>query len=182
MGTSTFRAGEETVGEGERPKVATVAILLMVATGFAGIALGVYFAGWGGNLFAGLLLFFLGIAYAYGGRGLYQGESWGWGAGVFAGAFYVLLGIFLLPLAAVTLVPAVVVIVLLFRVREYYGMVRYDEDAEVQKRDDLRAERTANPNVVHCPRCGSTSLWIAPDGSAYCENCKTGIISVKPAA
>jgi len=169
------------VAEGERPKEATAAIGLIVAAGIVEIVLGVYFLLYGGNLLGGLLFLLLGVAYALGGRALLAGESWGWGAGVFAGAFYVLFGLLLLPLAAVTMVLAIVVIVLLFRVREYYGMVRYDPDEEERQKQDLRAQRTANPEDVHCPKCGGTSLWIAPDGSAYCESCRTGTISMRRA-
>ncbi len=171
-------AGTGLGGKEGRPQIATVAIYGMIAGGALGIGLGVYLLVWGGNLLAGLLYLLLGFAYAYGGRGLINGESWGWGAGVFAGIFFVLFGLVLLPLGAVTLVPAVVVMVLLFRVREYYGMVRYDPDEEETRKDELRALRTANPGGVRCPHCGAVSLWIARDGSAFCESCKTGTISL----
>ena len=31
-----------------------------------------------------------------------------------------------------------------------------------------------NDDGLHCPRCGSTDLHIASDGSAYCNNCRHG--------
>lgn len=169
----------EPTGEA-RPTLATAAVYLMFVTGLAGIALGLYFTVAQGGLLAGILFVVLGGAYALGGRALHRGDSWGWGAGMIAGAFFVLLGILLLPLAAITLALAVITVVLLYRVREFYGMVRFDAEAEERTKAALRAERTANPEGLHCPHCGGTALWIAPDGSAWCEACKTGIISVKP--
>lgn len=165
---------------GARPREATVAILLMLLAGAAGLALGLYFVIWGGNFFGGLLILALGATYVLGGRALRRGQSWGWGAGLFAGGVLLILGVFLLPLAAPTMALAVGVIVLLFRTREYYGMVRADPEEEDRRREELRAQRMANPERLHCPHCGSTQLWIAADGSAFCETCETGTISVKP--
>lgn len=162
-----------------RPREATVAIYLMLVTGAIALALSVYWMAWGGNLLGGILVLFLGIAYLYGGRALRDGESWGWGAGVFAGIFFALFGIFLLPFGAILVVLAVVVMVLLFRVRSYFGMVRYDPGEDDKKKQELETLRTSNPEALHCPRCGSTRLWIAPDGSAFCLDCKTGTISLR---
>jgi hypothetical protein len=182
-GTQKNSAPVEDAGaKGGRPAIATAAIDVMIVGGFLGLGLGVYLMIWGGNLLAGFLFLLLGFAYAYGGRGLLVGESWGWGAGVFAGLFLILFGLLILPLGLLTLVPAAIVIVLLLRVREYYGMIRFDPDEEERKKDELRAARTANPEALHCPHCGATTLWIAADSSAFCDTCKTGTISIKTSA
>ena len=171
------------MAEGERPLAATAAIFLMIGAGAFGLALGAYhFLLGGGNPLGGFLFLIVGIAYAYGGRALHKGESWGWGAGVFAGAFYFLLGIFLLPWAAVGMALAAVVIVLLLLAREYYGMVRFDPKEEERRKTETKAQRMSNPEGLHCPHCGSVALWVAPDGSAFCDTCKTGTISIRPAA
>jgi hypothetical protein len=94
--------------------------------------------------------------------------------------FVVPLGLFLLPYSAVLIVLAILVDVLLFRVREYYGMVRYDREGEERAKKELATERTSNPEGLHCPRCGSTRLWVAPDHSAFCQNCRAGTISLNP--
>ena len=171
------------MAEGERPLAATAAIFLMIGAGAFGLALGAYhlLLG-GGNPLGGFLFLIVGIAYAYGGRALHKGEGWGWGAGVFAGAFYFLLGIFLLPWAAVGMALAAVVIVLLLLAREYYGMVRFDPKEEERRKTETKAQRMSNPEGLHCPHCGSVALWVAPDGSAFCDTCKTGTISIRPAA
>jgi len=170
----------EVPGKGDgRPREATVAIYLMLATGAIALALSLYWMFWGNNILGGTIVLLLGIAYVYGGRALHKGESWGWGAGVFAGIFVLLFGLFLLPYAAVLIVLAIVVIVLLFRAREYFGMVRYDRDEEERAKKDLESQRTSNPEGLLCPRCGSTRLWVAPDGSAFCLNCRAGTISLK---
>jgi hypothetical protein len=165
-------------GDG-RPLEATVAIYLMLATGAIALALSLYWMFWGNNILGGTIILLLGIAYVYGGRALRKGESWGWGAGVFAGIFVLLFGLFLLPYAAVLIVLAIVVIVLLFRVREYFGMVRFDREGEERAKQELESHRTSNPEGLHCPRCGSTRLWVASDSSAFCLNCRTGTISLK---
>ena len=165
-----------------RPTAATAAIGLMLVAGGVDLGLGVYWALWGGNALGGLFFLFVGIAYLYGGRGLYAGESWGWGAGIMAGAFAILFGVPLLPFGAIPSVLAVVVIVPLVLVREYYGMVRYRPKEEERQKEERHAERTRNPEGLHCPHCGSTRLWIAADGSAYCDNCKTGTIALRPTA
>lgn len=167
---------------GGRPKPAAVAVYLMVASGLGTIGLAVYFLVTGKSGFGAVLLIALGFVYAYGGRGLMKDESWGWGAGVFGGVLYLLLGYFIhlyvLPFMGI----AVVVIALLFLSREYYGMVRFDPDEEDRRKQELRAARTANPQGVHCPKCGSAGLWISEDGSAWCESCKAGIIALRPNA
>jgi len=162
-----------------RPMEATVAIYLMLVTGAIALALSVYWMVWGNNLLGGILVLLLGIAYLYGGRALRDGESWGWGAGVFAGVFYVFFGLFMLPLAAILIVLAVVVMFLLYRVRDYFGMVRSDPEEEDRRKKELETQRTLNPEGLHCPRCGSTRLWVAPDGSAFCQECRTGTISLR---
>ena len=167
---------------GERPAFATAAIYLMIASGLGTIGLAVYFLVVGTGGFGVLILFALGFVYAYGGRGLTKGESWGWGAGVFGGVLYLLLGYFIHIFVVVFMGLAIVVIALLYQSREYYGMVRFDPDEEDRRKKELRALRMANPRALHCPKCGSTSLWIAEDGSASCESCKTGIISIQRAA
>lgn len=170
------------MAEAGRPKEATVAILLMFAGGAAAIGLAVFFGTVRGDVLAALLFLILGVGYVFGGRGLQRGESWGWGAGVFAGALYVLFGAFLLPWAAVTMALAIGVVFLLLRVRAYYGMVRHDPEEDERKSVELRTARTGNRAGLHCPHCGSTLLWIATDGSAVCENCKIGTISIQPPA
>jgi hypothetical protein len=162
-----------------RPREAILAIWLMIAGGAVSIALSVYWMLWGGNALGGFLVLLLGIAYMYGGRALRAGESWGWGAGVFAGVFYVFFGLFMLPLAAILIVLAIVVMFLLYRVRDYFGMVRYDPEEEERRKKELETQRTSNPEGLHCPRCGSTRLWVAPDGSAFCQECRTGTISLR---
>ena len=164
-----------------RPTLATAAIFLMTGTGFLSLGLGVYFMIFGGSLLGGIIFLALGAGYASGGRALYKGESWGWGAGVFAGAFYFVFGFFLLPWAAIAMALAAVVIVLLIVVRGHFGVVRYDAAAEELKKTQLKEQRTRNPEGLHCPHCGNVSLWVAPDGSAYCDSCKTGTISIRPA-
>ncbi|TLZ51230.1 MAG: cytochrome d ubiquinol oxidase subunit II [Methanobacteriota archaeon] len=168
-------------GRDARPAAATLGIALMIVTGLVDLGLGAYWLFWGANLLGGVLFLAIGAAYLYGGRALRGDESWGWGAGVFAGAFAIFLGFLLLPFGAAPIALAVVVIAILVSVREYYGMVRYDSAEEDQRKAELRAQRTANPSGLHCPRCGSTRLWIVADGSAFCENCKSGILSVRPA-
>jgi len=177
-------APTESVAETDtgRPMLATVAIYLMLATGAIALALSLYWMFWGNNILGGTIVLLLGIAYVYGGRALRKGESWGWGAGVFAGIFVLLFGLFLLPYAAVLIVLAIVVIVLLFRVRDYFGMVRYDREGEERTKKELETTRTSNPEGLHCPHCGSARLWVAPDGSAFCQNCRAGTISLKRAA
>ena len=165
---------------GERPKFATASVYLMVASGLGTIGLGVYFLFVGGAGFGVILLFALGFVYAYGGRGLMKDESWGWGAGVFGGFLYLLLGYFIHLYTVPFMGVAVVVIALLYLSREYYGMVRYDADEEEQRKVELRAARTANPQGVRCPKCGSAQLWISEDGSASCESCRAGIIALRP--
>ena len=91
-----------------------------------------------------------------------------------------LFGVLLLPFGAIPVALAVVVIVPLVLVRTYYGMVRYRPEEEERKKEEVHAERTRNPEGLHCPHCGSTKLWIAADGSAYCDNCKTGTIALRP--
>lgn len=165
-----------------RPREATVAILLMLATAVIALVLSVYWMFLGSNPLGGLIIILLAVAYLSGGRALNAGESWGWGAGVFAGIFYVLFGFLLLPFGGILIGLAIVVIVLLYRVREYFGMVRYDADEEGLKKKSFEAERTSNPEGLHCPHCGSTRLWVAPDGSAFCQNCRAGTISLKRSA
>ena len=162
-----------------RPMLATVAIYLMLATGAIALALSVYWMFWGNSLLGGTIVLLLGIAYVYGGRALHKGESWGWGAGVFAGAFVVLFGLFLLPYAALLIVLAIVIIVLLLRVRDYFGMVRPDPKEDERAKKELESQRTSNPEGLHCPHCGSPALWVAQDGSAFCQNCKAGTISLR---
>jgi len=176
--------------KGLRPVTASVAIAFMVGSGIGTIVLGVYFLivlfapSWGSLFFGAgvlgvLLTWLLGFIYAYGGWALWKDQSWGWGAGVFGGALYLMLGWLISPiLFAAFMGIAIVVMVLLFQAREYYGMVRPDPEAEERARQELRAQRMANPDRFHCPRCGATSLWVAPDGSAYCESCRAGIISI----
>ncbi len=161
-----------------RPPIATAAIGLMLAAGGVDLALGIYWILWGANAFAGFLFLLIGGAYAYGGRGLYADESWGWGAGVLGGVLAVLVGVLVLPLGAIPIGVAIAVIVPLVLVRDHYGMVRFNPDVEERRNEEVRAQRTQNPGGVHCPRCGSTQLWIAKDGSAFCENCKAGILSI----
>ena len=167
---------------GERPKLATVATYLMIAAGLGTIGLAVYVVIDRGSLFGVLILAVLGFVYAYGGRGLMKDESWGWGAGVFGGVLYLLLGYFIHLFVVPFMGIAVVVIVLLYLSRGYYGMVRFDPDAEERKKAELRASRTANPQGIHCPKCGSPQLWISEDGSAFCEACKTGTVALRPSA
>jgi len=162
-----------------RPVEATAAIYLMLATGAIALALSMYWMFWGNSLLGGTIVLLLGIAYVYGARALHKGESWGWGAGVFAGAFVVLFGLFLLPYAALLIVLAIAIIVLLLRVRDYFGMVRPDPKEQERAKKELESQRTSNPEGLHCPHCGSTALWVAPDGSAFCQNCKAGTISLR---
>ena len=165
-----------------RPSAATAAMAVMLAAGGADLGLGVYWIFWGGNALGGLFFLLIGAGYLYGSRGLHGGESWGWGAGIMAGAFSILFGVLLLPLGAIPVVLAVIAIVPLVLVREYYGMVRYDPKEEERQKEKRHTERTRNPEGLHCPHCGSTQLWIAADGSAYCGDCKTGTISLRPSA
>ena len=180
--------------KGLRPMPASIAIALMLGCGIGTIVVGFYFfavllvPAWGisfvtVSLLDVLLTWMLGFIYTYGGWALRKDQSWGWGAGVFGGVLYLLLW---WPIEPFVLSPflalAVIVIALLFSVREYYGMVRPDPEEEERTRQRLRDERTANPARLHCPRCGSTDLWISPDGSAYCQSCRAGIISARPSA
>ena len=165
----------------ERPREATLAVLLMAVTGAVGLGLGAYLIGWGGDLLGGTFLLTLGATYAYAARGLHRGESWGWGAGMFAGGFCFLFGIFLLPLTGILLALAAVVMVLLYRARVYYGMVRYDPAEDERKKAELESARTQNPDGIHCPHCGGTRLWISSDDSAFCLDCRIGIISIRRA-
>lgn len=155
-------------------------VLLMAATGAALAVVAAYFLVWGGSLLGGIVFLFFVVPYATGARALHRGESWGWGAGVLTAVFVALVGAFLLPYAAVAIVPAVACAVVLYRTREAFGMVRSDPAAEARNREEFRQRRTANPEARTCLHCGATTLWIAPDGSAYCESCKVGTISVKP--
>lgn len=161
---------------------ATGAIVIMIAAGLLALGLGVYFLLYGGNILGGLAFLALGFAYAYGGRALWQGESWGWGAGVFAGVFFVLFGVLVLPLGAANAALAVVVAILLYRERAYYGMVRVRPQEEEARKAEMRTERMRNPDGLHCPHCGSTALWVAADGSAWCDACKRGTISLRAPA
>ncbi|MBI4416549.1 MAG: hypothetical protein HY557_06170 [Euryarchaeota archaeon] len=165
--------------DGERPRGATIGIAVMAAAGAAATLLGLYFVFWGDNAFGGFLVSALGGIYMLGARALHRGESWGWGAGVFAGAALVLFNLFLLPLGAAVVLLIAATLVLLFRVRAYYGMVRYHPEDDERRKKELEAQRTANPDGYTCPNCGSTRLWVAPDGSAYCTECKRGIIALK---
>lgn len=174
--------GGDPVQKGVRPMYATIAIFVMLASGLATVAIGVYFLVVGASVFGVLLVWLLGSIYALGGRALQRGETWGWGAGVFGGVLYWLFGPFLHPIMFAFIALAIVVVVFLFLSREYYGMVRPDPKADERTREQLQAERTANPRGLHCPRCGSTALWIASDGSAFCTACKVGTISLRPDA
>lgn len=154
----------------------------MLGTGVLTIGLAVYFIVTGGNVVGITIMIVLGAVYTYGGRGLYKDEAWGWGVGMFGGILFIVFGPLVNLMLVVPMAIAIVVMVLLFRVREHYGMVRTDPEEEARKREALRAERMENPEHHSCPHCGSDQLWIASDGSAYCENCRTGTISVKSAA
>lgn len=155
-------------------------VVLMAATAAALVAVAAYFVMWGGGVVAGLVFLFMAVPYGTGARALHRGESWGWGAGVLTAVFVALVGAFLLPVSAIAIVPAIGCAAVLYRTREDYGMVRTDPEAEARRREEFRRDRTANPEGQACPHCGATSLWIAPDGSAYCESCKVGSISVRP--
>lgn len=168
--------------KGERPKFATVAIFLMIGSGLGTLVAGVALLYLGVNLIGALVAWMLGFVYAYGGRALYKDEAWGWGAGVFGGVLYLVFGLFLHVLLIPFMAIAVVVIVLLLPVRGHFGMVRVDPTEDMRKAGQLRSSRMANPDGLHCPRCGAITLWIAADGSAFCDTCKAGIISIRPPA
>lgn len=173
----------DVVGEEKaRPVFATAALVVMAASGFAAMGLGIYYVVWGGNFFGGLVEFLLGFVYAYGARALQKGESWGWGAGVFGGVLFALFGLVLLPYAVVTMALGVVVLVLMVLARKHFGLIRIDPRAEERDRTALKALRTKNPRGLKCPHCGSTSLWLSPDGSAFCDACKKGILSIRRTA
>ncbi len=165
-----------------RPTLAAAAILLMLAAGAASAVLGLYSIAYAGNLLAAILLLLLAATYLLGGRGLWKDESWGWGAGMFGGVLAILFALVLPLLAVVVAVLGIAAMVLLFVVREDYGMVRFDPKEEERRKKELEAARTRNPEGLHCPHCGSTALWVAPDGSAWCTSCKRGVISIRPAA
>lgn len=167
---------------GQRPGAAAYAVVLMIAAGAIALGLSVYWMFWGGRVVGGVLNLVLGFAYLYGGRALYRGDSSGWGAGVFAGGLFILFGLFLLPFSAILIALAVAVIVLLYRARGYFGMVRHDPEEEERRKKAFETERTSNPTGFHCPRCGSNLLWVAPDNSAYCLACKAGTIALTPVA
>jgi len=170
------------VARGIRPISAEIAAFVMIAAGVATIVFGAWAAVSGSNLLGVLLTWALGLIYAYAGLRLRRDESWAWGAGVFGSILYVLLGWLLHWIMLVFTGVAIAVLVLLFDSRAYFGVVRPDPAEEKRARERLRAERTANPDRLHCPRCGSTSLWLAPDGSAYCDSCRAGTISIRPPA
>ena len=163
------------------PMSATAAMLLMTGIGLATFGLMVWAILGGFSGVGILLLLLLAILYIAGAWGLHKGDGWGWGAGVFGSVLFWIVGPWLSLFTLLFAGFSVVVFILLLLSREHYGMVRYDPELDAQAKAALRAARTQNPAGRYCPHCGSPQLWIASDGSAYCENCRTGTISLGPA-
>jgi len=161
---------------------ATAAMLLMAGIGLATLAVMVWVVVAGFSGVGILLLLLLGVVYLAGAWGLHKNDSWGWGAGIFGSVLFWLFGPWISIFTLIFAGFAVVVCLLLILSREHFGMVRYNPEIEAQQKAALRLARTQNPEGLHCPHCGSTQLWISADGSAYCENCRTGTIALLPAA
>jgi len=67
-----------------------------------------------------------------------------------------------------------------FRLDFSVGAWRIEEKKEAVARELVESKRTANPAGIRCRNCGGVKLWIAPDGSAVCLECKTGITRAVP--
>lgn len=158
---------------------ATYAVILMLVGGAVATSLAGYWIFGGISFLGGLFYGVLGVAYILGGRDLHRGRNSGWAVGMAAGALLILDGLFRLPWAAVPMVPAISVMILLYRSRAYFGIIRYDPEVDERAMRELEAARTSNPDGLHCPHCGSLRLWLALDGSAYCQDCRVGTMSLR---
>ncbi len=133
----------------------------------------------------GVLFFIFGVMMIIFVYYVFKVEYWSWSS-----VFIVLVLILLLAVPSLILKPSIsfaiivgygiLLAVVLFIVRKTYGvgvwkMQQLKEKEQKKIRD---AKRTANPEKLRCPRCRSDELYIAEDGSTFCNKCKVGYVNI----
>ena len=130
-----------------------------------------------------LILVLAGGVLTYLSFGLWKGSQSAWSGSVIFGILGAVLG-FLTAISGTVLAGVGAVVGLLFLFRLHSERLRFGvKTAEVLRiekanRSEWEMTRRSNPDGHTCPRCGSRNLWVSPDNSASCLECKYGILDV----
>ncbi|MFX0208878.1 MAG: hypothetical protein ACFFDT_23040, partial [Candidatus Hodarchaeota archaeon] len=127
----------------------------------------------------GVLFFIFGLMFLPLVYYVFKVEYWSWSSVVI-----VLILVLLLAIPSISFVIigyAIILIIVLFFIRRTYGvgLWKIQQEKEERERKVREAIRTANKEGYHCPRCGSTDLYVCEDGSTYCRNCKVGFVDIR---
>ena len=172
-GPPSSRASSENAPPGGKSLGVWVSTVTTLLAGIAPLAVG-YVAVGQGNVGLAFLTVLLGIANVILSFLMYRVDFRAWGSVLIMDVFIVIIGLGVAQYALVAVAAVSLGTLYVFRLEYNVGAWKIEARKEKEAHKELEGVRMSNPGGLHCRACGSTRLWVGPDGSAVCLDCMTG--------